>query len=99
MGLIACPECKQNVSDKAPSCPKCGTPIAATTIEATGKKWKLMQLFGALLVVFGFFRVCAAMSTAASTGDGSASYVAAVMLMVGVVLTIGGRFGAWWNHG
>jgi len=27
MALIACPECKTEVSDKAPACPKCGVPI------------------------------------------------------------------------
>lgn len=26
--LIPCPECAQEVSDRAPSCPKCGFPIA-----------------------------------------------------------------------
>lgn len=29
MALIECPECKQAVSDLAPSCPNCGVPIAA----------------------------------------------------------------------
>jgi len=28
MALIACPDCHAQVSDKAPSCPKCGRPIA-----------------------------------------------------------------------
>lgn len=28
MAMIACPECKQPVSDQAPTCPNCGTPIA-----------------------------------------------------------------------
>lgn len=27
MALIACPECAQQVSDKAPTCPNCGVPI------------------------------------------------------------------------
>lgn len=29
MGLIVCPECKKQVSDKADSCPNCGYPISA----------------------------------------------------------------------
>ena len=29
MALINCPECSNQVSDKAPACPKCGAPIAA----------------------------------------------------------------------
>jgi uncharacterized membrane protein YvbJ len=28
MALIPCPECAHQVSDKAPSCPSCGYPIA-----------------------------------------------------------------------
>lgn len=28
MALIACPECGSEVSDKAPTCPRCGAPIA-----------------------------------------------------------------------
>jgi hypothetical protein len=28
MPLINCPECKKQVSDKAPTCPHCGYPIA-----------------------------------------------------------------------
>jgi hypothetical protein len=27
MALISCPECGNEVSDKAPACPKCGVPI------------------------------------------------------------------------
>jgi hypothetical protein len=29
MAMIQCPECKQPVSDAAPTCPNCGTPIAS----------------------------------------------------------------------
>lgn len=29
MALIPCPECRREVSDKAPACPGCGHPIAA----------------------------------------------------------------------
>ena len=33
MALIPCPECGSEVSDKAPTCPKCGVPIAAAPKE------------------------------------------------------------------
>ena len=29
MALIECPECGQNVSDRANACPNCGYPISA----------------------------------------------------------------------
>ena len=38
MGLINCPECSREVSDRAASCPQCGSPIAAenVTLKLTG---------------------------------------------------------------
>jgi len=33
MALIACPECGSEVSDKAPTCPRCGVPIASAPKE------------------------------------------------------------------
>lgn len=30
MALMKCPECAREVSDKAPACPNCGHPIAAS---------------------------------------------------------------------
>jgi hypothetical protein len=33
MALISCPECGSEVSDKAPTCPKCGVPIASVPKE------------------------------------------------------------------
>lgn len=34
MALISCPECSGNVSDAAPTCPHCGTPISAANEPA-----------------------------------------------------------------
>ncbi len=34
MVLIACPECGNQVSDRAPTCPHCGVPIAGTDLAA-----------------------------------------------------------------
>ena len=33
MALISCPECGSEVSDKAPTCPKCGVPLASAPKE------------------------------------------------------------------
>jgi zinc-ribbon domain len=33
MALIPCPECGSEVSDRAPTCPKCGVPLASTPKE------------------------------------------------------------------
>jgi hypothetical protein len=36
MALIDCPECGAKISDKAPTCPHCGVPVAAVLKEAAG---------------------------------------------------------------
>ncbi len=33
MAMIPCPECGSEISDKAPTCPKCGVPIASAPKE------------------------------------------------------------------
>lgn len=33
MPLIPCPDCGREVSDRAPSCPNCGAPIAGASIR------------------------------------------------------------------
>ena len=33
MALISCPECGKEVSDKAPTCPNCGVPIARPVLS------------------------------------------------------------------
>lgn len=42
MALIACPECGSEVSDKAPTCPKCGVPIASakSDVKVRFPVWK-----------------------------------------------------------
>jgi len=93
MSLVACPDCGHKVSAKAPTCVKCGAPIAAHTIEATSKKWKLMQLSGVALVTIGIAALC----SADSPSDGNPA-MKGLMLLAGLALMVWGRFGAWWNH-
>ena len=43
MALIACPECDKEVSDKAPTCPNCGVPLAVPVdalVHVTQKRGK-----------------------------------------------------------
>ncbi len=69
MALIKCPECQSEVSDQAPTCPKCGFPFKKESsspetvqrvvvdrvknVELTSKKWKRMELQSALMFVGG----------------------------------------------
>ncbi len=43
MAIIACPECKSEVSDSAAACPKCGHPIATTLPEQADQGPKGIQ--------------------------------------------------------
>ena len=62
MALINCPDCSNQVSDKAPTCPKCGRQIAATTIEKTGKSIKATQMLSMFGFVGGLLMIFAAKS-------------------------------------
>jgi len=64
MALIKCPECSKDVSDKAPTCPNCGAPIAAasvdkkvginvTTVQETSKRLKAQMLLASLSLAVG----------------------------------------------
>ena len=38
MGLITCPDCGKEISDKASACPNCGCPVGKPTTDTSGKK-------------------------------------------------------------
>lgn len=102
MALITCPDCQKQISDQAPTCPNCGRPIAAThanekkvqTIEATGKYWKGMQLFGGMSICIGIIS-CVRLFSYPETAS---PIVPVAFLILGVLLLIFGKFGAWWEH-
>jgi hypothetical protein len=50
MTLIACPECSQQVSTLAATCPHCGAPRRTTSSGRVGKYLALLGL-GALIVI------------------------------------------------
>jgi len=105
MVLIKCPECSREVSDKAPTCPKCGAPIAAasvdrevgvnlTTVQATSKRLKAQMLLAVLSLSVGIVWVILAVN-ASERGS----------LAVPTSLFVGGlvwyaiiRFRIWWHH-
>jgi hypothetical protein len=99
MALIECPECRAQISDKAPTCIKCGAPVAVATsnpaapipavvtTQQTAKKYKLGQVIGSVLVLGGV--------VSCSSQDMGSS---AVFFLVGGVVYFGSVFGAWWDH-
>lgn len=101
MALIACPECKTMVSEKAESCPKCAAPIAekrhieaagtqVKTIEETSKKFKLHTLMSIGLFIAGL--------VVASKETGDASPLAGIMILVSIAWFITNKFRIWWHH-
>ena len=97
MALIQCDECGNQVSDRAKSCPKCGAPVGGemvTLTEQTSKKWKAIQVFGAVIILCSFMGCLVAV--------GSEKPDAVAMPGLGVLLGFAvhsvGRFGAWWYH-
>jgi len=99
MAMIECPECLTPISNKSKVCIKCGAPVVDAEVstvpvngvvvtEQTGKTYKGLQLLGVLIVSAGTVS-CVAHDTAMSSG----------LWVLGIVIYVGARFGAWWNHG
>lgn len=107
MALITCPDCQRQVSDRAPACPQCGSPLhtpplgasqqAPRIIEATSKTWKTLQLAGGIVLVLAI-PTCIVTTIAARPGE-AASPVAAWCVLGGMILWLLGRIGGWWYHG
>ena len=59
MALIKCPECKNNISDQADLCPKCGYEINGNNSKSNNKSKNKFDykylLIGLLIVVVGFY--------------------------------------------
>lgn len=92
MALIQCPDCKQDVSDAAPACPRCGRPIAARPVPAgpplqfqpPPKKSNFAAIGCLTIVVLG---VIALMSVGSSGSSGSRSAPSTVDLNASVRFT------------
>ena len=98
MSLINCPECKREISDQTISCPHCGYPMRLVTIVGDpDKKWKMVQLFSGIIMLFGLIAVAAECSAVASGEHGSPG-IGIILLCLGLLSFLIGRVGAWWNH-
>jgi len=107
MALIACPECKHEVSDKASSCPHCGNPL----IESADRKHRaalsaepapdraVMRAGTAtkwkVIQIAGF--AISVVGVAKYVGGNHVDGMSIIIL--GLVILGGGRFMGWWKHG
>lgn len=93
--LKPCPECKREISDKAPVCPHCGVPITAqpgtqtnpVTTQQTAQLWKGMQLIGCTSCIIAIL-LCIPFPT-----------FGIIAGFLGFFLFAYGRMKAWWHHG
>jgi hypothetical protein len=99
----ACPHCGRpmqastaEVKFKSTELSQSATSPKTQTIEATGKKWKTMQLIGGISVVLGVFSCAAYMGMGESVEAGV--YLPGVFWMIGICTYLFGRVGGWWFH-
>ena len=109
MPLMSCPECAKEVSDKAPSCPNCGVPIASaietqaagaqlTTVQETSKKLKLHTLFSVGLIFLGIIWMFGAMAEGGAEPSTLSVVLPPFLIIAGFVWFIVTRFKIWWHH-
>ena len=108
MPLIACPDCSTQVSDRAPTCPKCGGPIAGrseaaaagatlTTIQETSKRLKGQIVLASLCFWLGLVWVFFA-SAGNQPGERPTVAIPSILFTVGLFWYIVTRFRIWWHH-
>jgi hypothetical protein len=94
MGLVICQDCRKPYSELATACPNCGRPTEAAVkqaqvIELTSKKYKLANLIGTICTLVGFIGIFASV-------DHKPHFIVATIL--GLVIFLYSRLGAWWNN-
>ena len=105
MALIKCPECSKDVSDKAPTCPNCGAPIAAasvdkqvginvTTVQETSKRLKAQMLLASLSLAVGIVWAI----LAANASEPTSLAFPTSLFVGGLVWYAITRFRIWWHH-
>lgn len=106
---VKCPGCDKTIradekyAGKVAACPGCGnkvripnqTAVAAQVIEATSKKWKTIQLIGAIGLFGGIL-----ISLLGLVADFLPVFVVGfVGTIAATAIYVYGRAMAWWHHG
>lgn len=109
MALIQCPDCNTDVSARAPTCPKCGAPIAAaeetkaagaplTTTQSTTKKLKSHLIYAVAMMVIGGI-ITYANAGNNITGYSTGSIIGVVLIVAGMGWWMATKIRVWWHHG
>lgn len=107
MALISCPECNNQVSSTAATCPQCGAPIAEavgskaagtplTTVQETSKKLKIHIIFSSIVFWVGVIWLFVGINDA-KQGAGQ-PVIPVSLLFVGLVWYMVTKFRIWWHH-
>ena len=115
---VDCPFCSEPIKPTAKKCKHCGEflagegshgePHTATStrfvriIEATGKKWKLLQLISVIGIILGACTFAIVMKNSSGSSAGSTDMAATLSLLTFVgsfIVYILARVMAWWFHG
>lgn len=107
MALTTCPECAQNVSDKAPSCIHCGCPLqesvgsgtALVTTQHTSKHIKLMLLSFVALTLGSCSGLLYEASHTPDAKPGPMAMLWSLLFLVGIGGYLVTKLRAWWHHG
>ncbi len=67
-------------------------PRFVRTIEKTGKGYKAWMAAGVLMILLGFVMIAATMANGGSP-------IGVPVALVGLLIYVSARIGAWWNHG
>lgn len=94
MALVKCPDCLNDVSNMAPSCPRCGRQIAAVTIEKTSKSIKSAQAMAVVCLLLVPVVTCGGVSA----GNHGAVMFGLLLFLVGGPLFVGSAIIKWWRH-
>jgi hypothetical protein len=96
MSLMTCSECNKQISDTVVACPHCGfvrdksqvllSNNKTTTIELTGKYWKVLKLLSILMFIGGLL----ILPTKENFGF--------LVILVSIIIFISAKVGIWWNH-
>ena len=107
MALITCSECKKEVSQNAAVCPHCGNPIqginqatekSPVLIEQTSKKWKKVKLIAVLMLIVGLFIWFVGFGSNKGSGTSVSESFGILIAIIGFIVLLVGKFGAWWGH-
>ena len=108
MALINCPECNNQVSTNATSCPKCGAPIVEAnsekaagarliTTQETSKKFKLQIIVSAVMFWGGLISIFSKAGNPDRVAVEGINYPV-LFVSLGFVWYIVTKLRVWWHH-